>query len=63
MSWRRPTPLPLVAGSTALVVLVFLLRRSGSLPRLDGEAFMTESSVIALFWLACVALCLIEQPG
>ena len=61
MSWILPTPLLLFAGVVALLPLAALVRRPTSAPRLVAEAFVTALAVIALVWLAWVALWLIEQ--
>ena len=61
MSWILPTPLPLFAGVVALRPLAALVRRPTSAPRLVGEACVTTLVVIALIWLAWVALWLLEQ--
>ncbi len=54
-------PLLLFAGVVALLPLAAIVRRSTSTPRLLAEAFVTTLAVIALVWLAWVALWLIEQ--
>ena len=61
MSWFLPTPLLLFAGIVALLPLAALVRRPTSAPRLVAEAFVSALAVIALVWLAWVALWLIEQ--
>ena len=61
MSWLLPTPLLLVAGAAALLLVPSLLRRPVSTQRLAVETFGTTLGVIALFWLGWVALWLIEQ--
>ena len=61
MSWLLPTPLLLFAGVVALAPLAALVRRQTSAPRLVAEAFITALAVIALAWLAWVALWLLEQ--
>ena len=50
LCWRGRTPAP---GA--------LVRRPTSAPRLVAEAFITARAVIGAFWLAWVALWLIEQ--
>jgi hypothetical protein len=61
MTWIMPTPMLLFAGIKTLLPLAALVRRSTSVPRLVGEAFLTALALIALVWLAWVALRLIEQ--
>ena len=61
MSWTLPTPLVLFASVVVLLPLVRLLRRPVSGPRLMVEAFVTALAVIGAFWLAWIALWLIEQ--
>jgi hypothetical protein len=61
MSWLLPTPLLLFAGIGALWPQATLVCRPTSAPRLLVEAFATTQIVIALVWLAWVALWLIEQ--
>jgi hypothetical protein len=61
MSWILPTPLLLFAGVVALLPLAALVRRPTSTPRLVAEAFLTALAVIGVFWLAWVALWLLEQ--
>jgi hypothetical protein len=61
MSWTLPLPLVLFAGAIALLPLAAIVRRSTSASRLVAEAFVTALAVIALVWLAWVALWLIEQ--
>jgi hypothetical protein len=60
MSWLLPPPL-LFAGVVALLPLAAVVRRPTSAPRLLPQAFVTALAVIALVWLAWVALWLIEQ--
>ena len=50
-----------VAAVVALLPLAALVRRPTSAPRLVAEAFVTTLAVIALVWLAWVALWLLEQ--
>jgi hypothetical protein len=45
----------------ALLPLAALVRRPTSAPRLVVEAFITAFAVIALVWLAWVALWLLQQ--
>jgi hypothetical protein len=54
-------PLLPFAGVVALLPLAALVRRPTSAPRLVAEAFVAALAVIALVWLAWVALWLIEQ--
>ena len=61
MSWLLPLPLLLFAGVVALLPLAGLVRRPTSAPRLVVETCVTTLAVIALVWLAWVALWLIEQ--
>ena len=61
MSWILPTPLLLFAGAVALWPLAAVVRRPRSAPRLLVGAFITTLAVIGAFWLAWVALWLIEQ--
>ncbi len=61
MSWNRPLLLLLFAGVVALLPLAALVRRPTSAPRLVAEAFVTALAVIALVWLAWVAVWLIER--
>jgi hypothetical protein len=56
MSWSLPTTVLLFAGVVALLPLAALVRRSTSASRLVAEAFVTALAVIALVWLAWVAL-------
>jgi hypothetical protein len=56
-----PTPLLLFAGVIALLPLKALVRLPTSAPRLLIEAFAVTLAVIALVWLAWVALWLSEQ--
>jgi hypothetical protein len=58
MSWRRPIPL-LFAGVAALVPQVAWVRRPVSLSRVVMETVITAFAVIALVWLAWVALWLL----
>jgi hypothetical protein len=51
----------LFAGVVALLPLATVERRPTSSPRLVAEAFITALAVIALVWLASMALGLIEQ--
>jgi hypothetical protein len=60
MSWTLPMPL-LFGGGVALWPLAAVLRRPTSVPRLLVEAFAVTLAVIGAFWLAWVALWLIEQ--
>jgi hypothetical protein len=50
-----------VGVKVAVMLLAALVRRPTSPPRLVAEAFVTALTVIALVWLAWVALWLIEQ--
>jgi hypothetical protein len=61
MRWTLPVPLLLFAGVVALLPLAALVRRPSSTPRLVVEAFITVLAVIGAFWLAWVALWLVEQ--
>jgi hypothetical protein len=61
MSWNLPTPLLQFSGAVALLPLAAVVRRPTSPPRLLVEAFVSTLAVIALVWLARVALWLIEQ--
>ena len=61
MSWILPTPLLRFAGVVALLPLAALVSRPTSTSWLVAEAFVTALAVIALVWLAWVALWLIEQ--
>jgi hypothetical protein len=61
MNWTLPLPLLLFAGGVALRSLATLVRRSTSAARLVADAFLTALAVIGTFWLAWVALWLIEQ--
>ena len=61
MSWILPTQLLLFAGVVTLLPFAAIVRRPTSTPRLLAEAFVTTLAVIALVWLAWVALWLIEQ--
>ncbi len=63
MSWTLPEPLLLFAGAVALLPLLAIMRRLTSAPRLVAEAFITALAVIGIFWLAWVALWLIEHRG
>ncbi len=56
-----PTPLLLFAGVVALLPLAAIMRRSTSTLRLVVEAFVTALAVICAFWLAWVAVWLLEQ--
>jgi hypothetical protein len=56
MSWILPPPLLLFAGIVALLPLPALERRPMSTLRLVAEAVVTALAVIALVWLAWVAL-------
>jgi hypothetical protein len=60
MSWTLPTPLLLFAGAIALLPPAAIVRRLTSTPRLV-QTFLTALAIIALVWLAWVALWLIEQ--
>jgi hypothetical protein len=55
MSWLRPIPL-LFGGVAALVPLVSWVRRPVSLSRVVVETVITALAIIALVWLASVAL-------
>jgi hypothetical protein len=59
--WTLPTPLLLLTGTVALLPLAALVRRPTSASRLLVEAFAVTLAIIALVWLAWVALWLIEQ--
>jgi hypothetical protein len=61
MSWTLPVPLLLFAGLVALLPLATLVRRPTTAPRLVVEVFVTALAVIGAFWLAWVALWVIEQ--
>jgi hypothetical protein len=61
MSWTLPGPLLLFAGVVALLPLTALVRRPTSAPRLVVEAFAVTVAVIALVWLAWVALWLLKH--
>jgi hypothetical protein len=61
MSWTLATPLLLFASVAALLPLAALVRRPMSAPRLMVEVFVTAIAVIALVWLAWVALWLLAQ--
>jgi hypothetical protein len=61
MSWLLPVPLLLFAGVVSLLPLGVVVRRPTSATRLVVKAFVTTLAVIALVWLAWVALGLIEQ--
>jgi hypothetical protein len=61
VSWILPEPLLLFASAVALLPLASLVRRPTSTPRLVTEAFIAALAVIAIFWLAWVALWLLEQ--
>ena len=56
-----PVPPRSLAGVGAFLPLAVLVRRLTSAPRLMVEAFVTTLAVIALVWLAWVALWLVEQ--
>jgi hypothetical protein len=60
MSSSLTTTVLLFAGVVALP-LAALVRRPTSAPRLVAEVLVTALAVIALVWLAWVALWLIEQ--
>jgi nicotinamide riboside transporter PnuC len=60
MSWLLPARLLLFAGVVALLPFAALVRRLTLTPCPVVEAFITALSVIALIWLAWVALWLIE---
>ena len=61
MSWVLPVTLLLFAGVVALLPLARLLRRPVSGPRLLVEAFVTALAVVAVVWLAWIALWLVEH--
>ena len=61
MSWLLPVPMLLFAGAVAVWPLAAIVRRPTSTPRLLAEAFAVTLAVIGAFWLAWVALWLIEQ--
>ena len=61
LSWILPTPLLLFSGLLELLPVAAVVRRPTSAPRLVAEAFITALAVIALVWLAWVALWRIEH--
>jgi hypothetical protein len=61
MNWTLPLLLLLFAGVVALVPLAAIVRRPTSAPHLLAEAAITTPTVIGAFWIAWVALWLIEQ--
>jgi hypothetical protein len=61
MTWILQTPMLLVAGGAAVLILPTLLRRPVSTPRLVVETFGTTLGVFAVVWLGWVALWLLEQ--
>jgi hypothetical protein len=61
LTWTLPAPLLLFAGIVALWPLASLVQRPTSALRLMVEVFITALAVIALVWLAWVALWLIER--
>jgi hypothetical protein len=61
MNWLLPTPVLLVAGVVALVLLASLLHQPVSLPRLAAETVAITLGEIVAFLFGWVLLWLIEH--